>query len=94
MTIFEQIATKIIKEQELIMGPVAWYEARKVQSINVVDEKNGVVRIDQADNASAINNLVENYVKLFGNAAKKICKDAVTALIAELSPSEIPASLQ
>lgn len=29
MTIFDNIATKIIKEQELIIGPLAWDEAKK-----------------------------------------------------------------
>ncbi len=31
MTTFDQIAGKIIKEQELLMGPVAWIQAVKLR---------------------------------------------------------------
>ena len=37
MTIFDQISVRIIKEQSLIIGPLAWDEARKVSGLSVVD---------------------------------------------------------
>ncbi len=33
MTIFDQISIQIIREQELIIGPLAWDEACKEQEI-------------------------------------------------------------
>ena len=36
---FPQIVLRIIKEQEAVIGPLAWDEARKVQGIVVVDQK-------------------------------------------------------
>jgi len=39
MTIFDQISVRIIKEQELIIGPLAWEEAKKVPGLKVVDHK-------------------------------------------------------
>ncbi len=33
MTTLTQIASKIIKEQELIVGPIAWIQAGKVSGI-------------------------------------------------------------
>ena len=36
---FPQIASRIIKEQELIIGPLAWIEAQKVSDIKIIDQK-------------------------------------------------------
>ena len=40
---FPQIVTRIIREQELVIGPLAWDEARKVEGLQVLDEKKGEV---------------------------------------------------
>jgi hypothetical protein len=34
-----QIALRIIKAQEMIVGPLAWDEARKVSGFHIVDQK-------------------------------------------------------
>jgi hypothetical protein len=95
MTIYDQIATKIIKEQELLMGPVAWYQANKVTGLHIIDQKIGTVHIeDNLDNRVVIDNLVNKYADLFGRVAREVCKETVTALIAELPKSEVPSSLQ
>lgn len=90
---FSLIAIKIIKEQELIIGPLAWIEATKVQGLKVVDQKTGEVAINSSDQKEVINRLVAQYERLFGRASHEVCKDAVTSIIAELLPSEIPSSL-
>ena len=46
MTIFSKMSIRIIKEQELIIGPVAWNEARKVQGLTVIDSTKEEVDIN------------------------------------------------
>ncbi len=93
MNQIEEIATRIIKEQELIMGPIAWTEAGKVNGLRILDTKNGTVSIDGQDPKRVIDTLVGQYERLFGRAAREGCREAVVSLIAELPPSEIPSSL-
>ena len=93
MTNLNTIANKIIKEQELIIGPVAWNEARKVSGLKIINEKSGEVSFE-GDPKQVIDRLVAQYENLFGRASHEVCKEAVSALIVDLMPSEIPASLK
>lgn len=93
MTAFDQITLKIIQEQESIIGPIAWQEARKVQGMLVVDEAHGVVSINVDNPGSVIDALVGQYEHLFGRASREASKDAVASLIADLDPAQVPASL-
>ena len=43
MSIYDQIALKIIREQELLIGPVAWLQAAKVKGLTIIDRAKGVV---------------------------------------------------
>lgn len=94
MDIFDTIASRIIKEQELIIGPLAWEEARSVDSLQIIDMLSGEVKIAvDANHAQVIDNLVARYVDLFGRAARESCREAVVALIADLQPTDVPRSL-
>ena len=88
-----QIATKIIKEQELIVGPLAWAEAGKVQGLKIVDSKKGEVSFNNGDPKDVVNKLVSQYDRLFGRASHEVSREAVVSLVADLSPSEVPSSL-
>lgn len=95
MSKYDVIATKIIKEQELIMGPVAWYEAGKVRGLKILDQSTGSVSIEgNLDSKSVVDDLVYQYGNLFGRAAQEVCKESVVALLAELTPAEVPSSLK
>jgi len=91
---FPEIAAKIIKEQEFVIGPLAWEEARKVAGIQVVDEKKGEVTIQDADPKGIIDRLVAQYEKIFGKASHAVCHDAVKDILAQMPPEEVPASLR
>ncbi|MBI2482322.1 MAG: hypothetical protein HYV76_02060 [Candidatus Vogelbacteria bacterium] len=91
MSKLDTIANKIIKEQELIIGPLAWEEAGKVSGVNIT---NGVVEIKNGDEREVVNKLVGQYEHLFGRASREVCREAVTSLLADLSPAEIPSSLR
>ena len=93
MSIFDQISLRIIKEQELIIGPVAWNEAKKVPGLSVGDQQKGEVTAS-GDAKEVVNKLVAQYTRLFGQASTEVCKDAVQDLVAELPKDQVPVSLQ
>lgn len=93
MTTFDQIATKIIKEQELIIGPVAWEEAKQVHGVHISDDHKGDVTVENGDKKEVINNLVHQYERLFGKASLEVCKSAVSSIIVSMPPSDVPSSL-
>ena len=93
MTIFAQIASRIIKEQELIIGPLAWHEAKKVAGLSVMNESAGEVSLN-GDETDILNRLVAQYERLFGRASHEVCREAAITLIADLPPTQVPASLR
>jgi len=93
MTILDDIATRIIKEQELVIGPMAWDEAQKVSGLDIVSKQTGEVHISAADPKSAVDQLVGRFERLFGRASQEVCKEVAAPFLASLSPGEIPASL-
>lgn len=93
MSIFNQISIRIIKEQELIIGPLAWEEAKKVPGLQVVNQNQGQIALGP-DEKETVNKLVGQYGRLFGKTSIEACKDAVLDLLAELPKEQIPSSLQ
>jgi predicted regulator of Ras-like GTPase activity (Roadblock/LC7/MglB family) len=93
LNIFDQISLRIIKEQELIIGPIAWEEAEKVQGFHITDKDGGLVEFE-GDPKDVLNRLVAQYSRLFGQVSKEVCKGAVQDLIAELPDADVPDNLQ
>lgn len=93
MTIYEQISVRIIKEQELIIGPIAWQEATKVSGIKIIDQEKQEVSISD-DPKTVLSRLVEQYSRLFGKVSTEVCKEAAQDLLVELPKDQIPANLQ
>lgn len=93
LAVFTQISLRIIKEQELVIGPVAWQEAKKVVGFNISDANNEQVTFE-GDPKEILNRLVEQYSRLFGQVSREVCKDAVQDLLAELPSNDIPSNLR
>lgn len=93
MSPFDQIATKIIKEQELVIGPLAWTEAGKVLGLQISQSDHGVM-FANGDPKETLNRLVSQYERLFGHASREVSRNAVASVLAELSPGDIPSSLR
>ena len=93
MNKLEEMAVRIIKEQEIIMGPIAWSEAERVQGLEVRNRAQAEVAITDPDQKEVLDRLVAQYERLFGRAARESCREAVASLVADLAPSETPASL-
>lgn len=91
MTIFNQISKRIIKEQELIIGSLAWEEAKKVPGLKIDNSTEEI--LFEGNEKEIINKLVNQYSKLFGKASSEACKDAVQDLLAELPQEQIPETL-
>ncbi len=91
---FPQIAIRIIREQALVIGPLAWDEARKVQGLQIVNQEKGEVNLQNGDPKNVIDKLVAQYERIFGRASHEVCHDAVQDLLAQMSPEEIPSSLK
>lgn len=92
-SIFDQISVRIIKEQELLIGPLAWDEARKVPGLKILDQTTGRVEFN-GDPKEILTKLVDQYSRLFGRASTEVCRQAVQDLIVEMPKNEVPEILQ
>lgn len=90
--IFNQIAQKIIEQQETIIGPVAVERAKLVGKLKI-DWPHHTVSVS-GNPQSAIDELVTQYKELFGQIAVETCKEAVARYVSQLSPEQLPHSLK
>ena len=93
LNIFNQLSLRIIKQQELIIGPLAWDEAKKVSGFRVVNQDREEVSFN-GDAKEILNKLVAQYERLFGKISHEVCREAVQDIIAEMPPEEVPSSLK
>lgn len=86
------MAVRIIREQELIIGPLAWDEAKKVEGLSIDTSKEEINFA--GDKTQILNNLVKQYSRLFGRASQEVCKDAVKDLLADMPKEQVPELLK
>ncbi|OGY36912.1 MAG: hypothetical protein A3E36_02240 [Candidatus Andersenbacteria bacterium RIFCSPHIGHO2_12_FULL_45_11b] len=87
-----QLADKIIRDQELIIGPVAWEQAQKVTGLRINIQSHEVDI--EGDARDVLERLVAQYEKLFGKASREVCRDAVRPLLSQVPESDVPAVLR
>lgn len=75
MNIYAEMATKIIKEQQAIIGPVAYEQAKKISGLKVDEQKSDVIL--EGNEKEILEKLVEKYQHLFGQASVEVCKEAI-----------------
>jgi len=92
MSIYDQFATNIIKEQEVIIGPVAWEQAGKVTGLHI-DPQTHTANIE-GNPKEVLKILVAQYEVLFGRASREVCRDAVRPLIGQVAQEDLPAVLR
>lgn len=78
---------RIIKDQELVIGPLAWREAGKVAGLKVSADH--AVAVD-GDSRQILTGLVKRYEGLFGPASVTVCRDAVRTLLSKVPASDVP----
>ncbi|MBI5123608.1 hypothetical protein HZA75_07155 [Candidatus Roizmanbacteria bacterium] len=88
MDVFAQLAESIIKEQETIIGPVAFEQALRVPGLKV-DQKTHKVTLD-GNNKEILEKLVKQYEQLFGRTSIEVCKEAVRETKVNISKDDLP----
>ena len=88
MDIYGQVVERIITEQEKIIGPIAFEQAKKVPGLSVDFQKHEV-KID-GNKKDILQKLVEQYQHLFGQASVEVCRDAVKDIIKQVPPDNVP----
>ena len=94
LNVFNEISIRIIREQEAIIGPLAWAEASKVAGFEVIDANKKIVNIKAEDPREVVNALVARYEKLFGRLSRDVSRQAVSDLTADIPTEDIPTSLK
>jgi hypothetical protein len=92
VNIYEELTEKIIKEQENVIGPIALEQAKKVSGLTINWDKHEV--IISGNEKDILEQLVNNYKHLFGQASVEVCKDAVKNIISKVPADKIPSQLQ
>lgn len=90
--LFDQMAEKIIEQQEAIIGPIAVEQAKRVKELKINWPEHDVDI--EGSPQSAINQLVEQYKELFGQIAVETCKEAAALYVAQIPGAEVPESLK
>jgi hypothetical protein len=90
--IYSEMATRIVLEQEKIIGPVAYSQAETVPTL-AVDRKGRTVTVT-GNGSEAIDKLIQSYKDFFGIAAVEVCKEAVGNTRFRLQPNEMPQLLK
>ncbi len=88
MDIYAQIAEKIIREQEAIIGPVALEQAQKVPGLTVDAQVHEISF--NGDKKEIIEQLVRKYEALFGRTSIEVCKEAVRDILPKASKDQLP----
>ncbi len=92
MDVVAQLAEKIIKEQESVIGPIALEQAKKVPGLTINWDKHEVSL--SGDEKGILEQLINNYKHLFGQASVEVCREAIKGLIKNVPLDKIPSQLQ
>ena len=85
--VYVKAIKKIISEQESIIGPLAFDQARKVAGLQISPNRD----ISLVGNAKdVLSHLVEQYEHFFGRASIEVCKDALRQVNPNLSSEDLP----
>lgn len=87
MDIFAQAVSRIIKEQQSVIGPLALEQAKKVSGLTLATTDD--IKI-QGNGKQVLEHLVAQYEKLFGKASVEVCRDAIEPLRDKLSANDLP----
>lgn len=87
MNTFAEIAQNIIKEQQLIIGPIALEQAKKIAGLEITGETN--IKIT-GSGKKVLEDLVNEYAKLFGQASVEVCKEAFSPFAGKIPESDVP----
>ncbi|MFA5136487.1 MAG: hypothetical protein WC489_03775 [Patescibacteria group bacterium] len=90
--VYRQMAINIIREQEIIIGPIAVEQAGRVNGLTVNWKHHDVSFT--GNEIKIVENLIEKYRDFFGQVSVEVCKNAVKNLLSDLPAKERPALLR
>jgi len=79
--------SKIVKEQQSIIGPLAISQANKVPGIKMTSPDDVQVT---GNGKMVLEGLVNQYAKIFGQASIQVCKEAFQSVSSKIPPTDIP----
>lgn len=79
--------SRIIKEQQAIIGPLALDQAKKVSGLTITSVDD--VKIT-GNKKQTLDNLVRQFEKLFGKASIQVCKEAFEPFADKIPQTDIP----
>jgi hypothetical protein len=87
--VFGEMSKNIIKQQELIIGPMlALEQAKHVEGL-IVDPNTYECTIT-GNGREVVDRLIEQYREFFGHAAVEVCREATARFISQLPEGETP----
>lgn len=84
---YSEAVSRIVSEQELVMGPLAISLANKTQGIKIENKDSASIT---GDPKVALGSLVSQYDMLFGKVSIEVSKNALKHMSTVLSPQELP----
>ncbi len=84
---YVEAVSRIIKEQQLIIGPIALDQAKKVAGLQFGGTDDVVITGNKKE---VLSNLVDQYAKIFGRASVEVCKEAFSPLSGKFPSGDIP----
>lgn len=87
MSTAADMAMVIIKEQEAVIGPLAWSVAEEVTGLDVGAKHH--VTLSKSGSV-VLAGLVKKYEHLFGPASREVCRDAVRSLLPKVPATDVP----
>ncbi|OGG15736.1 hypothetical protein A3D77_01785 [Candidatus Gottesmanbacteria bacterium RIFCSPHIGHO2_02_FULL_39_11] len=91
MDIYSQAISQIIKQQELIIGPLALNQAKGISGLDIISDSDIKIK---GDGKAVLENLVKQYARLFGQASVEVCKDAVKEIKPPVPSNDLPEILR
>lgn len=91
MDTYAQVISKIIKEQQTLIGPIALDPAKRVQGLQVSSADDVKVT---GNGKEVLGGLVNEYAKIFGKASIEVCKEAFAPYRSKLPQDGIPEILK
>lgn len=92
MDISAQIAERIIRAQENIVGPIALEQANKVAGLKVNWPKHQISL--EGNQKDILENLVKQYEHLFGPASVEVCREAIQTIKSQATKDQLPQILE
>ena len=88
---YAQAISRIIKEQQAIIGPMAVEQAKKVNGLQISSVDDVKITGNRKD---VLNNLVNQYATLFGQASIEVCIEAFSSVSSKIPASDVPYALK